>query len=115
MRASEDPALVRDLVARGITLNICPGSNTSLRLYPSRREHPLDALRRAGVRVTINTDDPAFQATDVSAEYLAAQQTYDWPASVLIEIARTSVEASFCPPALRQTLLAELDAVSLPA
>jgi adenosine deaminase len=115
IRAIEDPTLVAELVQRRIPLDVCPGTNVHLGLYPTRRAHPLDALRRAGVRVSINTDDPAFQRTDVAAEYATAQDTYGWPSAVLIDIARTSIEASFCDELLRQRLVTELDAVLAPA
>lgn len=115
VRASEDAALVAELAERRIPLDVCPGSNLHLGLYRTRREHPLDALRKAGVRVSINTDDPAFQRTSVLNEYVETQRAYDWPDQVLVDIARTSIEASFAPDDLRHGLLAELDTVAIPA
>lgn len=111
VRASEDAALVAELAERRIPLDICPGTNLHLGLYPDRQSHPLDALRRAGVLVSINTDDPAFQRTSVVAEYLAAQAAYGWPDDVLRDIARTSIAASFCDDDRKRRLLAELAAV----
>src|ERR1041384_6631621 len=54
VRAIEDPRLVQELATRGIPLDVCPGSNVKLGLYSAREQHPLDALRQAGVRVSIN-------------------------------------------------------------
>jgi len=48
-----DPALVTELAARKVVLNVCPGSNVKLGLYPDRASHPLDALRRAGVAFAV--------------------------------------------------------------
>jgi adenosine deaminase len=110
VRAVEDSSLVAELAERRIPLAICPGTNMHSGRWPTRRDHPLDALRRAGVRVSINTDDPAFQQTDLVNEYALAQDTYAWSAGVLVDVARTSIEASFCEPALRRRLLNELDA-----
>jgi adenosine deaminase len=106
VRASEDPALVAELAARQITLNVCPGSNVKLGLYADLASHPLEQLRQAGVPVTINTDDPALMQTTLLDEYAAAAQTYAWSDDVVREVARTSIEASFCPADLKRRLLA---------
>jgi aminodeoxyfutalosine deaminase len=59
VRAVEDPALVAELAARGIPLEVCPSSNVCTRVVPSLAEHPIAAFRDAGVVVTVNSDDPA--------------------------------------------------------
>jgi adenosine deaminase len=111
VRAIEDPALVAELADRRVTLNVCPGSNILLGHYPDRQSHPLDRLRRAGVRVTINTDDPALMRHSLVGEYAASAQAYGWDESVLREVARTSIEASFCSSDdIRQALLDQVAA-----
>jgi adenosine deaminase len=110
IRAIDDPSLVSELAARRVPLNVCPGSNVQLGLYPDRRSHPLDALRLAGVPVSINTDDPALMRTDLVAEYVSSAEAYDWDMPVVRQIARTSIEASFCDADLRRRLLAAFDA-----
>ena len=69
VRAIEDPALVLDLVESGITLEVCPGSNVALGLYPDWPAHPIARLADAGVRVTVSTDDPPFFHTTMRHEY----------------------------------------------
>ena len=93
-----------------MSLNVCPGSNVQLGLYPDRRNHPLDALRLAGVRVSINTDDPALMGTDLVSEYAATAAAYNWDMTTVRQVARTSIEVSFCDADLRHRLLAALDA-----
>lgn len=105
IRAVEDRALVAELADRGVPLGVCPGSNVALGLYPDRASHPIDALRRAGVRVSINTDDPSLLGTSLVDEYAATARTFGWDAEILREIARTSVEASFCDEDRRRDLL----------
>lgn len=95
VRAVEDPDLVELLAERRIPLNLCPGSNVRLGLYADRASHPLEALRVAGVPVTINTDDPAMMGTSVVAEYFETARTYSWDIETLREVARTSIETSF--------------------
>ena len=106
VRAVEDAELVKILAERRIPLNICPGSNVQLGLYPDRASHPLESLRKSGVRVTINTDDPALMQSTLVAEYLETAQTYGWDASIVRDVARTSIETSFCSDDLRVRLLA---------
>jgi adenosine deaminase len=112
IRAIDDPALVAELAARRVPLNVCPGSNVQLGLYPDRQSHPLDALRQAGVPASINTDDPALMRTDLISEYAATAEAYGWDASIVRQVARTSIEASFCDADLRRRLLSALDAAS---
>jgi len=72
IRAEEDPGLVRELVARGTVLDVCPLSNLRTGAVASLAEHPLPRLAAAGVRCSISTDDPAMFDTDLSRDYEAA-------------------------------------------
>lgn len=112
VRAIDDSALVAELAVRRVPLNMCPGSNVQLGLYPDRHNHPLEALRLAGVPVSINTDDPALLRSDLIAEYAATAQAYNWDSDVLRQVARTSIEASFCDADLRRRLLTALDSAT---
>jgi aminodeoxyfutalosine deaminase len=69
IRAVEDPAVLDDIVDRGLVLDVCLTSNLRTRVVASLAEHPLPALRAAGVPCTINTDDPAMFGTDLGREY----------------------------------------------
>jgi len=109
VRAIEAPDLVAELAERRIPLNICPGSNVQLGTYPDRASHPLDALRLAGVPVTINTDDPALMRHSLVSEYAASARTYGWDNATLRQLARTSIEASFGDADVKRRLLDELD------
>jgi len=68
----EDPSVLRELVDRGLVLDVCPTSNLRTRSVPSLAEHPLPALLAAGVRCTVNTDDPAMFNTDIAQEHRIA-------------------------------------------
>jgi adenosine deaminase len=110
VRAVEDPALVDELVRRRIPLGICPTSNVTLGVCASYRDHPLERLRRAGVRVSVNTDDPALLGTRLEWEYARIGRQAGWGPAEYIETARTSIEAAFCTEETRRALLARLDA-----
>lgn len=104
VRAIEDPALVKRLADTGVVLEICPGSNVALGLYPDLRSHPIAKLRAAGVKVTVSTDDPPFFGTTMTREFDALAQTFDWDQSDLAALTRTALDAAFCDAALIQRL-----------
>src|SRR5881296_120011 len=74
IRAVEDPALVRELAAREIVLDVCPISNLRTGAVASLEEHPLPKLVEAGVLCSISTDDPAMFDTDLTRDYDAARR-----------------------------------------
>ena len=109
VRAIEDPRLVERLAERGIVLEVCPGSNLALGLYPDIRAHPIARLRAAGVPVTVSTDDPPFFHTTLGREYAALAEAFGWEAGDFAEINRTAARAAFCDAATRESLLKRLD------
>jgi len=108
VRAIEDAALVAELAARGTTLEICPTSNLQTGVCTDLRTHPLAALLKAGVRVTLNTDDPTFHPTTLSAEYFAALQSGLLDADQLRACVLHAAGAALLPPGERAVLLARL-------
>jgi adenosine deaminase len=108
VRAIEDAALVRMLTDRQIPLGICPTSNLVLRVYPSIEQHPIEKLRAAGVRVSVNTDDPALLGASLVGEYALCRQTFGWTDAVTKAVACTSIEASFASAAVKTQLLEAL-------
>jgi aminodeoxyfutalosine deaminase len=74
VRAVEDPALLAEILDRGLVLDVCPTSNLRTRVVSTLDDHPLPALRAAGVPCSINTDDPAMFGTDLDNEYRIAER-----------------------------------------
>jgi aminodeoxyfutalosine deaminase len=72
VRAVEDPALVTELAARGLVLDVCLISNLVTRSVASLAVHPLPGLVAAGVSCSLSTDDPAMFDTDLTKDYEAA-------------------------------------------
>jgi adenosine deaminase len=108
VRAVEDPELMKVLADRQIPLDVCPRSNLILGLYPDRQSHPIDLIRTSGIPVSVNTDDPSPLGFRLESEMAICAGVYGWDSSVLGDLARTSIEASFAPPELKTQLLAEL-------
>lgn len=72
LAAVEDPGLMRELVDRGIVLDVCPTSNLLTGVVATMDEHPLRRLIEAGVSCSVSTDDPAFFNTDLTREHEVA-------------------------------------------
>ena len=105
VRSAEDPRLMAELARRGIVLEVCPGSNIALGIYPDRAAHPLHRLIEAGVRITLNSDDPPFFHTTLGAEYDQA----GLGERALRAITRTAIDGSFADEATKQKLLKEIE------
>ena len=95
-RAIEDIALVEEIAERGVVLELCPGSNVALGIFPTFRQHPIGEMYRRGVKVTVSTDDPPFFHTTMEREYQMLHEAFDWDDGVFAGIARTSLDAAFC-------------------
>ena len=94
-RAMEDPALVERLAARQMTLTVCPLSNLKLRVVDDLAHHPLPAMLRAGLRATVNSDDPAYFGGYLTDNYLAVAEAANLSRQDLIQLARNSFLGSF--------------------
>jgi adenosine deaminase len=112
VRSAEDPALVERLIAEQIPLTMCPLSNVKLRVFDRLEDHNLKDLLDRGVRVTINSDDPAYFGGYVLDNYVAIAEALDLSREDLITLARNSIEATFLTADEKSALLAELDTVT---
>lgn len=108
VRAIEDAEVVKLLVDRQIALGICPTSNLKLGVYPTIEHHPIDRLRRAGVAVSINTDDPVLLGASLVGEYALCRQAFGWSDDDVRAIARTSIDASFADASVKAGLMQAL-------
>lgn len=104
VRAVDDPALVRELVASRIPLEVCPTSNLCLGVASDLASHPFDRLYRAGVTLSVNSDDPPFFDTTLSQEYLRLHQTFGYSARELAAMARGAVDQAFLDEGERSAL-----------
>ncbi len=77
---------------------------------PSLATHPFDALRRAGVAVTLNTDDPSVCGTTLSAELALAQRTWGDDLAALAALQHTAADAAFVQAPRRAALHAAIEA-----
>ncbi|WP_371169227.1 adenosine deaminase [Aliiroseovarius sp. 2305UL8-7] len=110
VRAIEDLALVDRLVEEGITLEVCPGSNVFLGVYPDLAAHPIAKLRERGVKVTVSTDDPPFFRTDMVKEYEDLSRQFGWDEGDFKALNLTAADAAFCDDATRARVRKLLEA-----
>lgn len=110
VRCEEDPGLIARLVREEIPLTVCPLSNVQLNVFDDLEHHNLERLLRRGVRVTVNSDDPAYFGGYVVENYRAVADALELGRDEIVELARNSFLASFLEPDERDRRLAELDA-----
>jgi adenosine deaminase len=114
-RALEDPALVRRLAAEGIGLTVCPLSNLRLRGVTDLAEHPLRRMLDAGLKVTLNGDDPAYFGGTCLDNFVAITEALGLTVAELRTLARNSIEVSLLDPKSKARHLARLVAYGDPA
>jgi aminodeoxyfutalosine deaminase len=108
--SAQDAGLLAHLAEHRIPLEVCPTSNIATRAVRTLEEHPVREFVKAGVLVTINSDDPPMFGTDLNNEYAVAARLLDLDERGLAGLARNAVEASFLDPAGKARLTAEIDA-----
>nr|WP_164395301.1 adenosine deaminase [Streptomyces harenosi] len=107
--SARDPELLAHLAEHRIPLEVCPTSNIATRAVRTLDEHPLGQFARAGVLVTINSDDPPMFGTDLNNEYAVAARLLDLDERGLAELAKNAVEASFLDPEGKARIRDEID------
>lgn len=112
VRAVEDPELLDYLSDRGLPLEVSMTSNVLLGVSPSIEQHQIRALLDAGVKVTLNTDDPAYFSTTLVGELEMAHQIHGLSVDELAVMQQTAIEASFAASDMKEAFLAELAASS---
>ncbi len=110
VRAIEDDALVERLADQPVCLDVCPTSNVALSVVPDLADHPLPTLLARGVACTINADDPLLFGVDLLHEYEVARDVLHLDAAALALCARTSIEHSGAPTALKTKTGHSIDA-----
>jgi len=108
VRCVEDDEILARLVAGAIPLTMCPLSNVELHVFDRIEDHNLKLLMDRGVRVTVNSDDPAFFGGYIGDNYVAIAAALGLNDVDIAQIARNSLEATFLPDDAKADLIAEL-------
>jgi len=107
--AVRDTALLRELAAAQIPLEVCPTSNICLGYAESPGLHPFEELRSAGVAVSISSDDPSLFGTSLIDEFCVVQEAFGYSLGQLAALARSSFEHAFLDEDSRADYLTRLD------
>jgi adenosine deaminase len=109
IRVVEDEALMRRLASSGTCLDVCPSSNVLLGVVPEMERHPLPKLLHAGVRCSLNADDPLLFGVGILDEYVRARERMLLDDDHLATLARSSLEASAAPRSIVKSGLLSID------
>ena len=112
VRCVEDDALVERLVRDQVALTACPLSNIKLRVFPEMEQHNLVALLRRGLRVTVNSDDPAYFGGYIADNFRAVARALPIGADDVLRLCENAARAAFVPDAARADLLARIRAAA---
>ena len=107
--AAEDETLLELLRARDITLDLCPTSNVQAGIVASLADHPLAALHRAGVSVTLSTDDRTVTGTTLTDEMAHTAEAQGLTDDELAAIAVNGFRRAFAPAASMAPILADAE------
>ncbi len=107
--ALQDEKLVQEIIQRDIALTVCPLSNTALRVVDDLKNHPLKKMMDLGLKVTVNSDDPAYFGGQVNKNYEAIQEALNLSKNDLYQLAKNSFQYSLSEENKKQEYLNELD------
>jgi len=95
VRAFEDEQLMQRLIETKMPLTVCPLSNTKLKVFSDMGEHNIIQMLERGVKVMVNSDDPAYFGGYLAANYIAICDALDISVDQLKQLVANSIEASF--------------------
>ena len=107
VRSIEDNSLVEEIIEKNIVLETCPTSNIATKIYENYQSHPVKKLFDAGVKITVNSDDPPFFNATIAGEY---EVMYNLGLSEkdLTSLTYNAIESSFCDQGIKEKLLVKL-------
>ncbi|MBR2346062.1 MAG: adenosine deaminase [Clostridia bacterium] len=104
VRSIEDPALVEILAKNHIALELCPISNIQTTVFDDISEYPIRQFLKAGVAVTVNSDNRSVSATTARQEMLLLKNTFALTDEEEKALLHSSVDAAFASEELKKKL-----------
>ena len=109
IRLVEDARLMERVVGEGIMLTLCPLSNVRLRCVSAVDQVPVRRFLEAGVRFSINSDDPAYFGGYILDNYCAVQEAFQLSFQEWRVVAENSVNGSWIPEERKAELFRRID------
>lgn len=113
VRSIEDKDLISELIRNKIALTVCPLSNIKLKVYKDLNSHNIKQLFDMGIRVTINSDDPAYFGGYILENYLQCKNSLGFSFRDICQISKYSIEASFLSQLEKEKLISEISEIEL--
>ena len=107
IRSVDDVGLLEQLADHQIPLEVCPTSNVRLGAAPDLESHPIETIRRAGVPVTVNSDDPPLFETTLTQEFQRLSETFGYGAAEVATLSWAALRHAFVSAEERRRLEAE--------
>ena len=112
VRARKNPEILEKIRSKGITLEMCPTSNRYTRSIENMEDYPLLMYLEKGIRVTVNTDDPAIEGTTISREFRFLKEHFGLTAEQEQAILRNAAEAAFTSDERKHSLYKNICEIS---
>jgi len=109
IRSVEDPDVIELLIKNQVTLEISVTSNIQTKVIPSIHSHPLPVLMKAGVRVTLNTDDPSIFDTTLTKEYKLVKDIFGFSSNDFKQFNLNGIDAAFIDKNLRKKIRKKIE------
>jgi len=106
----QDAKLVAEIIKRDMALTVCPLSNKALQVVPDLNDHPLKKMMDMGLKVTVNSDDPAYFGGQVNQNYIEIQKALKLSKKDIYELAKNSFTYSLLDKNKKNAYLTKLDA-----
>ena len=108
VRAIEDQNLVNEIIEKNILLETCPTSNIATKIYENYEAHPVKKLFDAGVKLTVNSDDPPFFNSSIAGEY-QVMANLGLSEKEIKSLTKNAISFAFCGTDIKEKLLAKLN------
>ena len=105
----QDDNLVQEIIKRNIALTVCPLSNTALQVVDDLKKHPLKKMMNLGMKVTVNSDDPAYFGGQINQNFIEIQQALNLTQHDLYELSKNSFQYSLLDQQTKEKYINQLE------
>ncbi len=106
----QDPSLLQQMKDKEVTFEMCPISNYQTGAWADTPNHPIKRLLREGLKVTLNSDDPTVQNSELYDEYKVAHEKMGLTLDELARLNHNSIDGCFLSDQEKQKLRRDFDA-----
>ena len=104
VRSVEDPKLVEFIREKDLHLEVCPTSNIQVDVFDRMEDHPVDALYKKEVSLSINTDARTISDTTLAGEYGKLEHTFGWTRAHFKKCNLEGIRHAFAPPEIKEKI-----------